>query len=288
MIRVVVFSRDRALQVHATLSSLNLQALDASTAQISVLFRRTSARYVVQYNRLAAEFRDRVSFVEETNFRSQVVDLLGGLPNAAEVSRQDVPKTTERDYCLFLVDDSIFIRQFWLQEAVAALDSNPDALGYSFRLGQNTTLSYSLDRPQRLPSFHTLGGGILKYRWDRADGDFGYPLEVSSSLYPLGIILGLLQGLAFDSPSSLESQMSLRAGEFARSRPALLCFERSVAFSAPLNRVQEVFSNRSGNSPAFSTENLADLFEAGKRLNVRALQGFVPQACHQEIQPEFE
>ncbi len=287
MIKVIVFSRDRALQVQATLASFRLQARDADEAQVSVLYRGTSARHIDQYRRLMSEVGAAVQFVEESNFRVQTLRLLDESPKKLPASSV-VPGRQGADYCLFLVDDSLFVRQFTLGTATSALAANRDALGFSFRLGRNTTTCYSAGRRQRVPRFQQLADGVLKYRWHRADGDFGYPLELSSSVYSFDTIAELLPKLMFDSPSSLESQMSLRARAYARTQPALLCFEHSVAFSAPLNRVQDVFPNRVGSSLQHSTENLADLFDAGKRLNVRALTGFVPEACHQVIQPEFE
>ncbi len=287
MIRVVVFSRDRALQLQATLASLRLQAPDAAEASVSVLYRVTTDRHARQYDRLATELAASARFVREEDFRAQLLDLLGAPSGGSKPGSRQDDRSQGRDHCMFLVDDSLFVHPFGLQDTADALDSNRDALGFSLRLGRNTTICYAENRPQRLPTFQELGGNVLKYRWNRSDGDFGYPLELSSSLYPLERIADLIQTLDFDGPSSLESQMSLRARDFARKQPALLCFSLSAAFSAPLNRVQEVFPNRTGSSQAYSTESLADLFDSGKRIDVGAMNGFVPDACHQEIRPQF-
>ncbi len=288
MIMILVFSRDRALQIQATLASLGLRASDHSIARVAVLYKATTRRHLGQYERLASEFAGGVRFVQEMDFRQQVLELLnasfGGLHNKQWKETQ----RDQSDHCLFLVDDTIFIRSFRLQSASAALDANRDALGFSLRLGRNTTECYSANRRQRLPKFQALGSEVLKFGWTRSDGDFGYPLELSSSLYSARTIGELLQGIEFENPSTLESQMSIRARDYASSHPALLCYEQSVAFSAPLNRVQTVFPNRTASSRQYSPDHLADLFDAGKRLNVAALEGFVPRACHQEIEPEFE
>lgn len=288
MIRVLVFSRDRAMQLQAALASLALQAADAGATTLAVLYRATTPRHQHQYEHLANEAAANIRFVAEVDFRRQLMEIVGPSRAAPEGSNSDMPKGLGGDFCLFVVDDTLFVQPFRLMAAAAALRENEDALGFSFRLGSNTTECYSAARRQVLPHFDPAGENVLKFRWLGSDGDFGYPLELSSSLYRIETVRSLCERLKFDSPSSLESQMSLHNRDFSRRQPALLCFTQSVAFSAPLNRVQEVFPNRTGSSQAFSAESLADLFDEGKRMDVRALTGFVPQACHQEIQPEFE
>jgi hypothetical protein len=71
---------------------------------------------------------------------------------------------------------------------------------------------------------------------------------------------------------------------FALRQPDLLCFDRSVAFCAPLNKVQSVLDNRSGQLDSYSSQALHRLFEAGVRVDVAALSGFEPRAAHQEIE----
>lgn len=298
----IVFSRDRALQLDATLRSFSQHAGEDSHIVLFALYRTKSPRHAAQYEELARYYRGSVQFVRETAFRKQVLQILGSPSASAGRPRRSflleklwppsAPSHLERekptDYLLFLVDDCLFVRSIRLADAQEALESSPDALGFSFRLGQNTTRSYVLGRSQMLPSFQPVGDGILKYDWTRADADFGYPLEISSSMYRSETILHLLTRLQFEDPNTLESQLSLQARRLARRMPFLLCPEQSVAFSAPMNRVQEVYSNRSAVNAAYAPEALADRFDQGERINVRAFTGFVPSACHQEVGLTFE
>ncbi len=288
MIFALVFSRDRALQLRGTLDSLRFQVTDAAALRVVVLYRATSDRHSSQYSRLGAALLDTAALVSEVDFRRQTVDILEGFmpksPGIGETPAQE----TSTSCLLFLVDDCLFVRSFLLGVAADALQANPDAIGYSLRLGQNTTYSYSLSRKQAPPKFAVLDHGVRKFRWPGAQGDFGYPLEISSSMYRLDMVRDLLGDLRFDSPSSLESQMALHAQDFSRRQPALLCCERSVAFCTPLNRVQNLFDNRTGIAAGFSVEHLADLYDQGMRINVRKLSGFIPNACHQEVDLEFE
>jgi hypothetical protein len=287
MVSALIFSKDRAMQLDGMLT---------------VLYATSDVRFRGQYQELEREYQGRVGFVEETDFRTQVLDIIGSAAfanrkrfprrwlsrRARALERNGVPQVTPRTHVLFLVDDTLFVRPFSLQLAGAALDTNQDALGFSFRLGTNTVSSYAFGRAQTLPACERMPREVMKYRWPAADGDFAYPLEISSSFYRTETTVQLLERLEFSDPNTLESQMSVNARRLRRRFPFLLCWEKSVAFSAPVNRVQAVFDNRSGAEAGLSVNSLADLFDDGRRLDLAALEGFVPSACHQEVRLSFK
>ena len=298
----LVFSKDRALQLEACLDSCALHATEAAAVRMVVVYGASSARFLGQYEALARWHSGTARFVPDRQFRSRVLEVLrssaargpdaqgsGIIGRLWQKARLRTPPPGMPAECvLFLVDDTLFVGPFDLAAAQSALHANPDALGFSLRLGRNTIRSYVHDRRQELPRFQEAGEGILKYDWTQADGDFGYPLEVSSSLYRLSDVLRLVSGLSFKDPNTLESQMAIRAPRFSQGQPSMLCSDNSVAFSAPINRVQDVYENRVGANPALSTGSLADTFDRGLRIDVAALDGFVPSACHQEVEFSFE
>jgi hypothetical protein len=302
MIRALVFSRDRALQLDACLRSYARHVADAEAARVHVIYRASSDSLERQYQELAALHKGTVRFFPEFDFRAQVLDILGmtrpyGIQKAApwrpssmwwRVGRGARLDAREQDFVLFLVDDTLFVRKVNLGMVAAALQTNADAVGFSLRLGRNTVENYALGRAQQLPDFQVLGHGVLKYDWKTADGDFGYPLEISSSVYRLLDIAPLISSLRFRDPNTLESGLSLQAKGLARRMHALLCPEYSVAFCAPLNRVQKVFENRAGQAPEWSPGRLADKFDEGFRVDVAALDGFLPSGCHQELELPLE
>jgi thioredoxin-like negative regulator of GroEL len=264
-IRGIVFSKDRPLQLEATLASYRRRCLDAESIEVCVLYTCSNDAHRAAYETLACEY-PLVKFVREADFRRDVLTLLQGCQAV-----------------MFLVDDTIFVQPFALAQVRAALAQHPDAIGFSLRLGRNTTYCYSMDGAQALPAFEEIGPEILKFDWRRAELDFGYPLEVSSSVYRAGDIEPLLAALPFHHPNSLEEQIAHATEVFNSARPALLCFRQSVAFSAPLNRVQSTNPNRAGNDPRLAPAALLDTFAAGDRIDVEAFAGFVPTACHQEV-----
>jgi hypothetical protein len=261
---VVVFSKDRPLQLDGTLRSFFARCKDVNRCQIKVLYR-ASSEYQTHYNTLIQEY-PTVGFVAEQNFRIDLINLL-----------------SDSESVLFVVDDNLFIRDFTLTEMIEALSAQPDAIGFSMRLGRNTTFCYPLNKAQALPSFESVGSEILRYDWIGADSDFNYPLEVSSSLYRTADVLPLLREMPFKNPNTLEGEFAARAPLFQASHPQLLCFGLSRAFCNPINLVQEVCQNRVGGVADHSPELLAQQFRFGARLDVEAYTDFTPTGCHQEV-----
>ncbi|MCP9901181.1 hypothetical protein KBZ12_12060 [Cyanobium sp. Cruz CV13-4-11] len=285
----LIFSKDRPLQLQATLASFALHCLEAAQSPITVLYRTSSEAFAQGYAQLQQEFQGRllIDWVQERSFRH---DLLACLrqPPAASRWRRILDRLRLRSWrasceqLLFLVDDNIFVRPFSLHAIHGALDQQPSAIGFSLRVGHNTTRCYSMNCVQPLPDFQPVDGG-LRFRWVGQTGDFGYPIEVSSSVYRLADLLGLLRTLPYTNPNRLEQVLSSSSSLFALVKPDLLCFDQSVAFCAPINKVQTILDNRAGESDDYSSEALLERFLDGQRVDVEALRDFVPQAAHVEI-----
>ncbi len=294
------------MQLDGTVRSFLLYCEDAADIRLCVIYRATSARYARQYAQLANAYagRARVEFVEQRRFR---LDVLGTLVAPVISERTGVLHRwalalgaqlgLPRDWwgsgappsrVLFLVDDSLFVRGFRLRDFREALDGHTDALGFSLRLGANTTYFYMRAKAQAIPRCSWVSHQILKFDWTIAEGDFGYPLELSSSVYRVSDLVPLLRRFLFRNPNMLEGRMAKRASSFRKTRPQLLCYEQSVAFCNPINTVQSLKPTRAGARPEYSHERLAQMFEEGYRIHVEACMGFVPRACHQEVELHVE
>ncbi len=289
-IQAIIFSKDRPLQLHATLASFALHASDAATVQISVLCRASNEAYGRGYAQVAEELAGQlqINWVQESDFKADLLTVIQE-PASASRRRRLWDRLTLRhprlrtDHLLFLVDDNLFIRPFCLQEVADTLNTHHDAIGFSLRVGRNTTSCYSMQCEQPLPAFESAPPG-LRFHWSGQVGDFGYPLEVSSSVYRCADLIHLLRSLPYNNPNRLEQALSAASGLFARRLPILLCYEQSVAFCAPVNKVQSILDNRSGAQEEYSSEALNTLFLDGYRVNVSALCEFVPKAAHVEIE----
>jgi GT2 family glycosyltransferase/Tfp pilus assembly protein PilF len=186
---------------------------------------------------------------------------------------------------LWLVDDNIFVNDFSLKYLVDTFKEHDDVLGLSLRLGKNTTYCYPLNKNQTLPQFTKISSEILKYDWRSADLDFNYPLEVSSSIYRSSDMLTFLLKINFINPNSFEGEMAANSKYFAELYPNILCMEKSLTFCNPINKVQvEAIDNRTSELIDYSAENLALKYGEGFRVDVDSYNGFMPNACHQEVE----
>jgi hypothetical protein len=303
IIKGVMFSMDRAMQAEAALRSLLRRCGDFERLHLSVLYRVSSPQHRRQYQALQSEFAGHptIRWVEQGDFRQDVLRLLAGeasLDPAGRLLARIGPRLpfpvlrtlpVDKDhFVLFLVDDNLFVSDFRFDPAAQALTARPHAIGFSLRLGRNTTFCYPSNRPQTLPEFQDAGPGVLAFDWTRADADFAYPLEVSSSLFRWRDIISILLKGRFHNPNLLESRMTVRRSAYREAQPELLCFERSVTFCNPINKVQTIYpDNRAGAAADWSAASLAERFDHGERIDLSRLEGFIPHACHEEIEPSF-
>jgi hypothetical protein len=288
--RVLIFSKDRPLQLHATLKSFQLQCEEAAITPISVIYRSTKACFEEGYAKLKHELAGdlEIDWIRESRFKQDLLNQLrGDQPYSGRqriLNRLLNHKTPLRcKHLAFLVDDNLFIQPFSLNVITSALATLSTAIGFSLRLGRNTSYCYSSGCDQAIPDF-IKSDGILRFNWLRGEHDFNYPLEVSSSVYRVEDLIGLLTRLNYANPNQLEQALSVSKKSFSKTNYDLLCFDHSVAFCAPVNKVQSVFANRSGSQDDYSSDALNTLFLKGGRVDVAALQGFVPKAAHQEIE----
>ncbi|MCK4791819.1 MAG: glycosyltransferase, partial [Desulfobacteraceae bacterium] len=268
-ITALIFSKDRALQLQATIESFLLHCQDEDTIDLVVLYKASNELHGGQYTELKKKFSG-IDFVEESNFREQVLSAI-----------------EKCDYILFLVDDNIFVKPFSMKDISKALQREKDAVGFSLRLGKNTNYCYPFSSQQALPQFKKFSKGILKYYWPDAEYDFGYPLEVSSSVYRCQDMLQLLNRKEFVNPNTLESLMNQNKNLY-NSLPYLLTYEESVTFANPVNIVQNVYENKHGTINNYTSEELADCFSQGMAVDVEKYIGFIPNAAHQEAKLHFK
>lgn len=308
MIECLLFSKDRGMQVHATLRSFFAHCQDPENARISVLYACSNAQFSRQYNQLISEWESRpqVKFVRQRHFRRDVFNILNPYPRASKpelfykvlalipprivrliMRVYDIPHSTS--LFLFLVDDAIFTHEFTLSEITTLLLEQKETVGFSLRLGGNITFCYMNNCPQPIPILHPVTGNIQKHNWTKAVLDFAYPLEVSSSVYRSDDILPILLESKFNDPNLLEGGLNLSKNRYSSTMPFLLSYNHSVAFCNPINIVQTISpENRSGVKRHYSTNELANLFDVGKRINIDYFHHMTPISCHQEVDLVFE
>jgi hypothetical protein len=284
---VFIPSRDRALQLDGTLRSFSRQCSDAERARIAVLFRATSRAHRKAYGILGREHPD-ISMVEEGSFAEDAARLLGAHASRSyQLGTKPRPGVAMAETTMLVVDDTLFVQTFSLESVTSALSDEPEALGFSFRLGETIRFCQPLDVPSPPPVLnHASGFGaseIVSFCWSKLKPDWGYPLEVSSSLYRRRHLARLVREITFDSPSTLEHELWLKSGSLVEHQ-RLLCYRRSRAVSLALNRVQSTAPNPISGHSRHDPRRLLGEYLEGWRIDVAAYDGFTPHACHEEAE----
>ena len=263
----IIFSKDRAMQLDACLKSFSLHCKDVRDCCRRVIYTCSNERHEKQYKTLAEIYKE-IEFIQERAFKN---DLIQAMKDFSHV--------------LFLVDDNIFVRSWSIGKVLEALHDTVLSIGFSLRLGKNITYCYTYNTHQNLPKFEKFSPYILKFNWtDGSKYDFGYPLEVSSSIYRTNDILPIInQSEEINNPNELEISLDKAKNEFSQSHPELFCFETSVAFCNPANIVQHNYLNRFKTESTNSSYSLSKKFDLGYRIDLEPFIDFFPNACHQEV-----
>lgn len=268
---ILVFSKDRPMQVELLLRSLHIRCQDMKAVDEfkTVLYKASTPEIDEMYKTVAKEY-PLFDFVPETDFKSQVLEQL-------RFSK----------FVMFLVDDTIFIQNFTHADLYENLEDNNALLGISLRLGLNCVHCYAMNQITAAPFGTMEVGEKLYFNWTMGQLDWGYPLEVSSSIYRTEDIRNLLNGVDFKNPNDLEWALDIRKNFFKRSRPLLASFKFSRAFSVPANKVNPENRNLSGNDPEYSVEALLQKFREGKRICYNKNLAILNFGVHMEYPYEF-
>jgi hypothetical protein len=307
---IILFSKDRAFQLEACLRTLEAQCEDLADVPVYVLWTTSSPSHRQAYEILRETYEAkptvRVHFIQESIFRRDLLLVLGNLgggswrPRMARWILGGVDVSSNRQSretliapllrpeaaALFVVDDTLFLKPFRFAESSRILLANNDALAFSLRLGQGLTYFYMGNCSQEVPAMTPANAErtIYHFRWTDAKGDFGYPLEISSSILKLKLILPRLMRKKWRSPNTLEMALANMAGRYRKKYPMLLTFAQPRAVSVPLNIVQQDFAdNRHGGQERNHPDALCELFLRGLRADLSPLDRINPTSVHVEI-----
>jgi hypothetical protein len=269
----LVFSKDRPLQLDLCLSSLRLCCKDISLLQEVVIYKASNEDFKKAYESVIEE-HPWTNFVEETVFKQNLLDSL-----------------RDKRFVLFCVDDTIFCQNFYVFDLIQTLNSNFAIIGFSLRLGCNTTYCYSLNVNQKVPSFkymryENLSSDIVFWEWQKpkAEADFGYPLELSSSCYRVQDLYEILKFIEFENPNQLESYLDAVSIHFVHQKPFLACFLESKTFANPQNKVQKTAPlNRSWVEEKYSANNLLKEYQNNRRIDPKKFLNFKSNAAHEIV-----
>jgi hypothetical protein len=265
----IVFSMDRALQLHALLSSYfeNVQ----EPLPVHILYRTSSRAHQTAYDEVLSLFQERriTTVVQESrgSFKKQLIDILGSL---------------ETSKVLFLVDDIIFIENVDMHD-FTKFDTR--TMIPSLRMGANLKRAYTVQQNQVLPPFIPQAikdEGKLCWVWADGEYDWAYPLSVDGHLFSAQEISILAKYTNFDSPNTFEANLQVWVKYF-KTRYGV-CYKKSKILNIPANRVQSDVNNIHG---TVHQDYLLKQWNRGMQMDYRSLYGLVNESAHQDMPITF-
>ena len=214
MSTIIVFSKDRPMQLHAYLESI-LMFSDCEEKQIYVLYREVLP---ICYDDVKEAF-PKVNWVAEDNFYEQMIYLV----NRAE------------EFIMFGCDDVVFTAPFCMKDMEKYLDHHEQIFGFSLRLGPNIN-----PVPRNLQTEHN----VMTWDWTENKSHYGYPWELDCTLYRKSDVLKVLEQTGeVKSPNYLEAIPEENPQAFIDKKQLAAYKEKSKAIVITINRVQDTHRN---------------------------------------------
>jgi hypothetical protein len=255
MIDLIVFSKDRPLQLYAFLESLH-GLTDAKTiGNVHVIHRYADENR--QYLREIERTFDGVRFVEQSDIKNDVLNILRTSPN---------------DYCSFFVDDIVFKLENSFMSILLFLFSNDNILKFSLRMGLNLNHCYPTNSRQPIPSGR-VEDDVFIWNYVGASGDWGYKISLDGDVFKKESVIKWSEPLEFGSPNQYESCLQ----SVGTAVTDCACFVKSTIVNLPMSCVQNEYKNRNA---GMSNEMLLQSWREGKKIDIAALYGIANPSAH--------
>ena len=255
----IVFSRDRAMQLHALLAGWTENV--SGCAGLRILWTASDAAHEASYRVLEGIWRGKAEFVRESSFRDDLLREVRAAPST---------------HLFFLTDDAVVLRPFRLDPCLLRRPSRE-----ILSLTHDRTLDwcFAAGRAQAIPPLSDRADGLLEWTW--ADGepgtDWSYPLSVDGKFFSGRELALLLPHIPFCNPNTLEAAMQVFQPLFARRKG--VCLPRAPLVNVPCNRVQEEFSNRT--TGGWKTGELLERWNRGERIRHEEFVGLSPREAEE-------
>jgi len=266
---IIYSSKNRPLQLDLAISSNRLNCKDWDSFDHYIIYKAENDKFQNAYNQLQNEHKDCI-FIKEDNYKRQFLEIMLFYENT-----------------IFSVDDVIYFNDYSVVKTAETLKENPRALGFSLRTGKNTTYCYSQNKQHRMPQFEKVKGNIIAYNWISElmiyNGDFGFPLEVSGSMYRSRDLLFIMENTKWENPNTLEGALYSNLAGF-QYLPKFLLYNTSVCYCNPINKVfLDKNANRTGEKFSYPADFLLEKFLEGYRIPPEKYKNIIPNSAHQEV-----
>jgi hypothetical protein len=255
MINIIVFSKNRRMQLDAYLRSLELHNKDLE-------WYKTAKKYILSPD-------------DDLDIKESGFEVIDDNNNFDGQLRSLIAQMSDDDYILFGVDDFIWFRPFLNEKYLEYLNIHQSIAGYSLRLGTNI-YGYSNNWN------HSPIKEFTSIDWRGKYGDFGYPFDCSQSIYSIKFIKNLLNEVQnlLRLPNDLESFGVTSVYKNCNRFPVLMFNNGDCCGAcADLNRTQEIYENPTNGTKDTTVEKLSQLYDDGYRININNYINMSPRKC---------
>lgn len=258
----IIFSKDRALQLHSLLFSLKENI--RTPVKLHILYASSSDRHQEAYQQVFDLHKEYLaSVVRQINFRDQVLDLLSKI---------------DTNRLFFLVDDIVISREISF-DYISTLSTS--SFVPSLRMAPHLQYCYTLGKEQPVPAYvenAICNDQFYCWRWSEGCFDWNYPLSLDGHVFDTLEIKTIIENCSFKAPNSLENALQEFRSLFL-SRYGI-CWNESRIINIPLNKVQSENENLCG---SVHQEQLLEAWERGLELDYRKFYNFKNVSAHQEV-----
>jgi hypothetical protein len=261
MTNLIVFSKDRPMQLQATLDSIEIYTRGFFN-NIDVVYLATNDNYVKGYDILKKR-KPYVNFIQEKNFE------------------EDIKRCFKMDYTCMAADDDIVFSEF--NKGLFRMFDDSDVCCFSLRLGTNIDYCYSNDKPNKIGKYRE-DGEFMIWDWNKEALDFAYPLSVVSHIFRTDFIKGLTDRISFKNTNTYEVELQTQIYE---CQPKMASYKQSKIFGVPANSVNSSWTNRNGLKYGYSTSGLIEMYTNGYIIDVKSIKPEEIHSAQQEIKYNF-
>ena len=220
MLDLMIFSKNRALQLYALLESIE-KYIDPRHINVSVL-----CKYEEEHIESLKEVKQRFqshNFIDETNFRDHVQEFLSSGPGAIKGLEF---LSSDANIAAFLTDDIIFKEHVDILQIEEIIGSNPSVLGFSLRLGLHIYDCYALNKEQPAPFGNVYPPNLFVWNWRDAEMDWEYAFSVDGHIFRKSHLREWSSMIEYYHPNSYEE--ALQSCRSIRGLPqSMMCFVTS-------------------------------------------------------------
>lgn len=265
---IVIFSKNRAMQLDALLRSLKKNFAQYDSSLVSVIWKGDKG-FKGGYTKIKNKFPE-VNMIHEDNFKQQTVGCID----------------EEQQFTMFLVDDIIFKLPFSEHDSpFQSMMVTSYLWSLSLRLDHTINYCYAINSSQEVPKSMTPDYSV--WDWTTAQGDWNYPMSLDGNVYHTWQIKKVIRSLEFSNPNELESKMDTYAKTGVGVPSRLICYyDKSRLLNVPANRVQDNFQNRFENS--WSAEELNKKFyHENMIIDISEVSSVKNTSCHWALDYTF-